>query len=267
GDNYGRCDVGADKKVMVEFISANPTGPLHIGHGRQAIIGDVLARSLEAVGYEVTREYYYNDAGNQMNILGISLWIRYQQLHWPDVVVPEGFYEGDYMCPLAEKFHKDHGDEYFLDSAPSEEQLKAGPEEEKTLALFRQHAADNIVKLIDHDLRLLGIKFDSWKTETSLHDAGSVDEGIDKLRERGHIYEKDGATWFRSSDFGDEKDRVVVRSNGFKTYMAPDIAYHMDKHSRGFDQTVNILGADHHGYTIRLKGAIEALSFCRLSQR
>ena len=248
-DGYGRSDFGKGKRVLVEFVSANPTGPLHIGHARQAVIGDVLASNMEYCGYTVDREYYFNDAGRQMNLLGESLWARYHQLFDRDVPLPEDGYHGDYIVEIARELKEERGDE-FLDKELSE-----------VLALFRTYAAEKIIKMIDNDLRTFGIRFDSWFSESSLHSGGKTDETLKILREKGQIYDKDGAVWFRSSRFGDEKDRVVVKSDGTTTYFAPDIAYHMTKHRREYDHAIDVMGADHHGYAPRMLAAMTALGY------
>ena len=249
GPDYGRHDFGRGKRALIEFISANPTGPLHIGHGRQAVIGDVLASNMEYCGYAVDREYYFNDAGRQMDLLGKSLWARYQELHGKAVPVPEEGYQGEYIIDIARQLIEERRDE-FLDK-----------ELEEGLDFFRTYAAEQIIKMIDRDLRDFGIEFDSWFSESSLHRDGKVDETLQTLREKGELYDKDGAVWFRSSRYGDEKDRVVVKSTGRTTYFAPDIAYHIGKRQRGYDHAINVMGADHHGYTARMKAAMKALGY------
>lgn len=249
GADYGRHDFGRGKRVLVEFISANPTGPLHIGHGRQAVIGDVLASNMEYCGYAVDREYYFNDAGRQMDLLGESLWARYQEFHERDVPVPEEGYQGEYIIYIARQLVEERDDE-FLDKDLDE-----------VLDFFRTYASEQIIKMIDRDLKELGIIFDSWFLESSLHRDGKVDETLQALREKDEIYDKDGAVWFRSSRYGDEKDRVVVKSSGRTTYFAPDIAYHIGKRQRGYDHAINVMGADHHGYTARMKAAMKALGY------
>jgi len=248
-DAYGRSDVGRGKRVLVEFISANPTGPLHIGHGRQAVIGDVLASNMEYCGYSVDREYYFNDAGRQMNLLGESLWARYQQFFGKDVPLPEEGYQGDYIRDIARKLKDERGAE-FLDKPLND-----------VLDFFRTYASNEIIKFIDKDLCDFGIKFDSWLSESSLHRDGKVEAAIKLLREKGVIYDKDGAVWFQSTNFGDEKDRVVVKSDGSTTYFAPDIAYHIEKRRRGYDYAINVTGADHHGYAPRMIAAMKALGY------
>ncbi|HPB30149.1 MAG TPA: arginine--tRNA ligase [Candidatus Sumerlaeota bacterium] len=246
GEAFGRPEIGAGRKVMVEFMSANPTGPLHIGHARNAILGDSIARVLEAAGYNVTREYYYNDAGVQMKKLGESLQARYLQTLGRDVSFPEDGYQGDYMKGIAADLAAERCDTLAA---------------ETDTAFFTKYAADRIIKLIDADMKSLGINFDVWFSETSLHRDGKVEQALDELRRRGHVYEKDGAWWLDSARFGDEKDRVVIKSDGEKTYLAPDIAYHKDKFDRGHDILINLFGGDHHGYVSRLKAGIQALGY------
>jgi len=247
GEAYGRRDAGRNRKVQVEFVSANPTGPLHIGHGRGAAIGDVLANILEACGYRVEREYYINDAGNQMRILGRSLYCRYRELLGQQVEFPEDHYQGDYMKDLAREFLQKEGDRYL--HLP----------EEEAIPVCGRFAGDRILKGIREDLEVFGVRFDNWFSERSLHDRDLIRETIRALRNRGYIYEEEGALWFRSTAFGDEKDRVVVRANGLGTYFAADIAYHKDKFDRGLDRVIDIWGADHHGYVARMLAAVEAL--------
>ena len=246
GDRYGRGNIGGGKKVLIEFMSANPTGPLHIGHARNAILGDSIARILEGTGYKVTREYYYNDAGVQMKKLGESLQARYLQNLGKDVPFPEDGYKGDYMIEIAQNLTREQG-----------ESLVA----EDNIEIFTLFAARHIIRLIDEDMKALGICFDNWFSESSLHKSGKVNSTLDYLKDKGMLYEKDGAWWLRSERFGDEKDRVVIKSDGEKTYLAPDIAYHKDKFDRGFDLLINVLGGDHHGYVPRLKAGVQALGY------
>ena len=248
-DRYGGSNAGEGKKIDIEFVSSNPTGPLTIGHGRQATIGDVLANALSFCGYNVTREYYYNDAGGQMNMLTRSVHARYQQLFNPEYPFPDDGYKGDYIREVAERVRDREGDKY------------AGKDDKETIEFFRPLAVLRMITMIDKSLREYGVKFDVWSRESALYSDGKVDRAIELLRKREYIYEKDDAVWFKSSEFGDEKDRVVVRSNGEKTYFAGDIAYHMDKHERGFELAINIWGADHHGYVPRLKGVVKALGY------
>ncbi|GAB4333387.1 MAG: arginine--tRNA ligase [Candidatus Abyssubacteria bacterium] len=249
GDRYGASRIGNGRKVNVEFVSSNPTGPLTIGHGRQATIGDVLSNALNFCGYDVTREYYYNDAGKQMDMLARSVHARYQQIFDPSYPFPDEGYRGDYIRDIANHVHKKEGDRH------------KGKDDNDTLDFFRQFAVREMIAVIDRDLKNYGVKFDVWARESALYTEGKVQRAIQSLRDRGHIYEKDGAVWFRSSAFGDEKDRVIVRSNGQLTYFAGDIAYHMDKRERGFDRAIDIWGADHHGYVPRMKAVVRALGY------
>ncbi|HOR29531.1 MAG TPA: arginine--tRNA ligase [Candidatus Sumerlaeota bacterium] len=246
GAAWGRSDAFAGRKVLVEFVSANPTGPLHIGHCRGAVVGDALARLLAAVGYDVSREYYYNDAGVQMKKLGESLRARYLQALGEDAPMPEDGYMGDYMVDLGRRLMEERGDALraTADTRP-----------------FTLYAAEHILKLIDDDLKALRIDFDTWFSETTLHEDGSVRRVLERLKSERRIYEKDGAWWLRTAALGDEKDRVVIKSDGEYTYLAPDIAYHEYKFNRGFDRLVNVLGADHHGYVPRLKASVAALGY------
>lgn len=249
GARYGGSSRGTRKKVNVEFVSSNPTGPLTIGHGRQATLGDVLSNALSFCGYEVTREYYYNDAGKQMDMLARSVHARYQQLFDPSYPFVDEGYKGDYIRDVAIHIREQKGDAFV------------GKDDKETIDFFRMFAVREMIALIDRDLKNYGIRFDVWSRESALYAEGKVDRAIELLRQRGYMYEQEGALWFRSSAFGDEKDRVVVRSNGEKTYFASDIAYHMDKHERGFDHSIDIWGADHHGYVPRMKAVISALGY------
>jgi len=245
--NYGRSDLGHSKLVQVEFVSANPTGPLHVGHGRGAAIGDALASILETTGHGVQREYYINDAGTQIDTLGRSVFFRYQQLLGRQVEFPETCYQGDYIQALAKEMREIHGDSYLNSS------------EDEVLPLFSDYAAKSILEGIRHDLEDFGVHYDRWFSEKSLYENGSVDRVIETLKASGQMYEKDGALWFRSTSLGDEKDRVVVRANGMTTYLASDLAYHQDKYLRGFDLVINLWGADHHGYVERMYAGVVAL--------
>jgi arginyl-tRNA synthetase len=279
GHSYGRSRIGAGRRVQVEFVSANPTGPLHVGHGRGAAYGAVVADLLEAVGYEVHREYYVNDAGRQMDILGTSVWLRYLELCGEAIVFPSNGYKGDYVWDIAANLHREHGDAYrhmadeVFDGVPADEPA-GGDKEAHVDGLIRRAKellGDNryrfvfetglnvILDDIRDDLGLFGVFYQEWYSERSLVESGAVNKAIDRLRESGHLYEKGGAWWFRSTDFGDEKDRVVVRDNGQTTYFASDIAYHMDKLERGFDRVIDVWGADHHGYVPRVKAALQAM--------
>ncbi|MBM3333093.1 arginine--tRNA ligase [Candidatus Sumerlaeota bacterium] len=244
GEAFGRSRLGAGKKAQVEFVSANPTGPLHIGHARNAIAGDTLARILEAAGYEVTREYYFNDAGVQMNNLGLSLRARYLQAIGRQAELPPDGYRGEYLVEIANRLREEHGDSLA---------------DKEDIEFFTAAAVKDILHLIEQDLETLDIHFDVWTTESSMYREGRVQAVLDKLRRRGVVYEHDGAVWLRSSQFGDEKDRVLTKSDGSMTYLVPDIAYHDEKFGRGFDLIVDVLGSDHHGYVPRLRAALSAL--------
>jgi arginyl-tRNA synthetase len=245
-DQFGRAKSPLDTRILVEFVSANPTGPLHIGHGRGAVVGDAVASLLEAAGYQVEREYYINDVGNQMRMLGMSLHARVQAELGNEIGLPEGGYQGEYLIPIAQDFVATHGDS--LRGVAFEEQQE----------LFINHAKDTILEEIKIDLAHLRISYDTWFPERSLHDSGDVEGAIAELKTRDIIYDRDGAAVFRTTDFGDEDDRVVVRGDGRPTYFAADIAYHRNKISRGFDRVINIWGADHHGYIARVKASLEA---------
>ncbi|GAB4322586.1 MAG: arginine--tRNA ligase [Candidatus Sumerlaeia bacterium] len=246
GSDFARGTPDKPRRIMVEFVSANPTGPLHIGHGRNAVVGDTVARVLEMVGHNVHREYYYNDAGVQMRILGESLRLRYLQECGEAIAFPDDHYRGDYMIDIARKLKAEHGDA-LKDSAD--------------LEFFTRYAADDIMAGITADCRDLDIRHDQYFSETTVHKNGEVEEALERLRERGDLYEHEGALWIRTSKYGDDKDRVVKKSDGSYTYLAPDIAYHLDKVKRGFDQLINVLGADHHGYVPRLRGAFQAMGY------
>ena len=245
--DYGRLDVGRGQKVLVEYVSANPTGPLHVGHGRGAAIGDSLARILSFAGFSVETEYYINDAGNQMDTLGKSVYLRYQEIFGKEVEFPKECYQGDYIKEIARGISAKYSDR-FVDT-PLEE----------CLSLFTSIAVEEISSGIKEDLDRFNCHFDHWFSEKTLHESGYVDETIAELKRLGYVYEQDGALWFKASQFGDEKDRVIRRSNGVTTYFAADIAYHRNKLERGFNVLVDVWGADHHGYVPRLKAAIQAL--------
>ncbi|MCX5891247.1 MAG: arginine--tRNA ligase [Deltaproteobacteria bacterium] len=247
GQAYGNSGLGAGQKVQVEFVSANPTGPLHIGHGRGAALGDALANLLAATGHEVVREYYINDVGNQILTLGKSLYFRLRELKGEVIEFPEDGYQGGYMKDLA-KDYLDQG----RPAPPS-------PPHEDTLIELGRYAGDAILAEIKQDLNDFGVRFDEWFSETELYRQGLVEKSFELLKERGFLFEADGALWFKATEFGDEKDRVVRRSNGATTYFASDVAYHLLKFQQGFDLVVDIWGADHHGYVPRLQAAVQAL--------
>lgn len=248
GKNYGRTDTGAGKKIMVEFVSANPTGPMHIGNARGGAIGDCLASVLSWAGWNVTREFYVNDAGNQIEKFAASLEVRYLQLYKDGVELPEDAYQGADIVEHAKNFAEIHGDKYVNASS-----------KERRDALVAYALPINIAGL-ERDLLKYRIKYDVWFKESSLHESGKVMEIVKKLGENGLTYEKEGAVWYKSTEFGAEKDDVLVRANGIPTYFAADIAYHYNKFAeRGFDKVIDIWGADHHGHVARLKGAMQAL--------
>ncbi|MFH1981143.1 MAG: arginine--tRNA ligase [Pseudomonadota bacterium] len=247
GEHYGRSSLGQGTRIQVEFVSANPTGPLHVGHGRGAAIGDSMARILAASGYAVQKEYYVNDSGRQISTLGKSVYYRYQELFDIPVDFPEDGYQGDYIRDLAVAVRDAHGRGLLDDHSP-----------EEAIAICARAAAGAILDGIKKDLENFGVTYDQWFSEQSLYDDGRVMAAIDALKAEGTVYEKDGALWFRSTDYGDEKDRVVVRQNGLTTYFASDIAYHQEKYQRGFDRVIDVWGADHHGYIPRVTAAVEA---------
>jgi len=272
GERYGRGDAGAGERVQIEFVSANPTGPLHVGHGRGAAYGDALARVMRAAGYQVECEYYVNDAGRQMAILAASVMSRYrQQIHGAGEAFPDKGYQGDYIRDIAAQVRQRFGDgldfdpgvlaryddpEQAIDALIGEIRERIGTD---TFAQVRGIALDHILGEIRADLDAFGVAFDTWAHEQAVVAHGTVDRALAELRERGHLYEADGATWFRSSDFGDEKDRVVIRTDGAATYFANDIGYHRAKFHGDHDHLIDIWGADHHGYVARVKGAMQAL--------
>lgn len=249
GENYGEINLGEGRLIQIEYVSANPTGPVHVGHGRGAAVGSVLAKLLEKSGYKVVQEHYTNDAGNQMNNCGKSVFARYQELLGKKVEFPEDGYHGDYIYDVAKKFIEQEGEKY-LDYT-----------EEDALPIFREFALQELAAKLKEDLKIFGVEFDVWFSEKSLHQAGEIAKTTDYLKEKGNIYEKDGALWLNSTQFGDDKDRVVIRENGIPTYLAADIAYHKNKFARGFTKVINIWGADHHGYIKRMKAAVEALGY------
>lgn len=249
GSDYGKADVGKGKKAQVEFVSANPTGPLHIGHGRGAVVGDVTASVLSFAGWYVEREYYINDAGLQMKMLGRSVQSRYFEIlgRPEEAPFPEDGYKGDYIYEIAQEIIDREGDKFLR--VPLDESLE----------YFKDFAVKVILDGIKRDLEDFRVKFDVWFSEKSLYERGLIEEMVNFLKERGLAYEKDGAIWYRSTQFGDEKDRVLIRSTGEPTYFASDVAYHKDKFDRGFDLVIDVWGADHHGYVPRMKAAVQAL--------
>jgi arginyl-tRNA synthetase len=278
GEKFGRNNSGAGHKVQVEFVSANPTGPLHVGHGRGAAYGASVSNLLEASGYEVEREYYVNDAGRQMNILAASVWLRYLQQAGEDIVFPSNGYQGAYVKDIAEQLHQSAGDRLKHSATQVMANLHAdGPEGDKEKHiddliarakdllgesdywLVFDAGLDSIRDDIKQDLQGFGVDYQHWFSERSLDQDDQINRAIKKLQEQEHVYEDGGALWFRSTAFGDDKDRVVKRDNGQTTYFASDIAYHLNKFERGMDTVINVWGADHHGYITRVKAALEAL--------
>ena len=285
GAAFGRSTVGGKKKVQVEFVSANPTGPLHVGHGRGAAYGASLSSLLAYAGWDVTREYYVNDAGRQMDILAVSCWLRYLDLFGETIAFPPNAYQGDYVRDMAEQMKIAHGDKLVrarttvLDGTPglpdaerADDEAKAQREAHLDAVIARakallgeewdyvhNHVLTEQLEDCRSDLEDFGVHFEVWFSEKSLFDTGLVARCVEQLEKAGHLYEQNGAKWFKSTAFGDEKDRVVQRDNGLYTYFASDIAYHLNKYERGFERVINIWGADHHGYIPRVKGALAAL--------
>ncbi len=251
GDKFGRSNAGENEKIQVEFVSANPTGDLHLGHARGASVGDSLCNVLDFAGYNVSREYYINDAGNQINNLAHSLEARYKQALGLEAEMPEDGYHGQDIIDIAGAMATEHGDALLQKSA------------EERFTFFRSHGLKVELAKLQQDLADFRVSFDEWYSETSLYENGKIEVALNKLRENGHVYEDEGATWFRSTTFGDDKDRVLIKNDGSFTYLTPDVAYHEDKISRGFDKLINIWGADHHGYIPRMKAAIQALGYDR----
>lgn len=247
GASYGKSNAGEGKKIQVEFVSVNPTGDLHLGHARGAAFGDVICNLLASAGYEVQREYYMNDAGNQINNLAKSINARYLQALGEDEEMPEDGYHGADIIAIGRELAKTEGDKWA--KTPLEERL----------AFFKDYGLKYEFEKISDDLKAFRVVFDSWFSEKSLYKDGKITDVLDKLKAGNYTYEKDGAIWFRSTDFGDDKDRVLVKNDGSYTYLTPDIAYHQNKIDRGFDTLINVWGSDHHGYIPRMKAAIQAL--------
>ncbi|HVE44599.1 MAG TPA: arginine--tRNA ligase [Gammaproteobacteria bacterium] len=275
---YGRSDMGRGKRILVEFLSSNPTGPLHVGHGRHAAFGMIVANLLDAVGFKAYREYYVNDAGRQMAILGVSIWLRYLGLFGEKVVFPANGYQGEYVVDIAKRVHEEHGDcfkvplsavfkdlpldepqggdkEIYIDAIIDRAKQLLGQDRYEALL---EVGLQNILADIRNDLSEFGVHYDGWFSERQLMKESVVARVLQKLKESGHTYEREGAIWFRSTDFDDEKDRVLVRSNGQYTYFASDVAYHLNKFERGFDIAIDIFGSDHHGYLPRMRAAMQA---------
>ncbi|MEC1522020.1 arginine--tRNA ligase [Neobacillus niacini] len=249
GEKYGETTVGGKQKVQVEFVSANPTGDLHLGHARGAAVGDSLCNILAKAGYDVSREYYINDAGNQINNLALSVEARYFQALGQDKPMPEDGYHGADIIGIGKSLAEEFGDKYV------------NVDEQERFEFFREYGLKYEMAKLQKDLEDFRVKFDVWYSETSLYKNGKIDEALKVLRESGYIYEEEGATWLRSTDFGDDKDRVLIKQDGSYTYLTPDIAYHKDKLDRGFEKLINIWGADHHGYIPRMKAAIQSLGY------
>lgn len=249
GENYGRSNAGQNERIQVEFVSANPTGDLHLGHARGASVGDSLCNVLDFAGYDVEREYYINDAGNQIDNLARSVEARYFQALCEEREMPEDGYHGQDIIDIGKKLAEEYGDKYKQVS------------DEERYAFFRSYGLEFELEKLKTDLKNFRVTFDNWFSESTLYGSGKIENALEKLRENGHIFEEDGATWFRSTTYGDDKDRVLIKQDGSFTYITPDIAYHEDKIQRGFDKLINIWGADHHGYIPRMKAAIEALGY------
>jgi arginyl-tRNA synthetase len=277
GDRYGQSNIGNGEKVMLEFVSANPTGPLHVGHGRQAAYGATLANLLNAVGYKVAREYYINDAGRQVDILTASVWLRYLEQGSEVIPFPSNGYRGDYVKPIGELLRAKVGAQFHRPAAavlanlpedtPENKDVYIDAVIERCRELIGVDAFYTVLELslermladIRDDLEQFGVTFDRWYSERALGDSGAIDRALERLKTQNRLYVKEGATWFRATEFGDEKDRVVVRENGVKTYFASDIAYHLEKRERGFERLIDVLGADHHGYIARVRAGLEAM--------
>jgi len=277
GDRYGQSNIGNGEKVMLEFVSANPTGPLHVGHGRQAAYGATLANLLNAVGYKVAREYYINDAGRQVDILTASVWLRYLEQGGEVIPFPSNGYRGDYVKPIGELLRAKVGAQFHRPAAAVLANLPEDTPENKDVYIdaviercreliggdgfytVLELSLERMLADIRDDLEQFGVTFDRWYSERALGESGAIDRALERLKTQNRLYLKDGATWFRATEFGDEKDRVVVRENGVKTYFASDIAYHLEKRERGFERLIDVLGADHHGYIARVRAGLEAM--------
>ncbi|MBH98568.1 MAG: arginine--tRNA ligase [Rhodospirillaceae bacterium] len=277
GFNYGRSNFGSDQRVLVEYVSANPTGPLHVGHGRHAAYGASLANLLKATGHNVQEEYYVNDAGRQMDILTVSVWLRYLQQNGVEIDFPENAYQGEYIIDIAKQLEAEPSKWFFSKNKPNLKEVLADTktdkekrldnivaEAKKYLGIDRfnkllHKGLDSVLSDIKSDLSEFGVEPDLWYSEASLSDKGAIERALNLLDQNNILYKRDGATWFKAKKFGDEKDRVVIRENGVTTYFASDIAYHLEKRERGFDLLLDVLGADHHGYVARVRAGLEAL--------
>ena len=278
-DRFGKSDLGNGKRVHIEYVSANPTGPLHVGHGRGAAFGACVANLLEAIGYDVHREYYVNDAGRQMRILALSTWLRYVELQGHTINLPSNAYQGDYIIDIAQELQSLHNDslshcfdsyqtaiasitdqddkESYIDALIDAAQAALG---DNTFDLIRNMTLMHILAGIQQDLAGFGVTYDDWFRESQLIDDGLIDAGVALLREHGYVYEQAGALWFKATELGDEKDRVLIRHNGQPTYFASDVAYHLHKYNAGFDHIIDVFGADHHGYIARIRAFLKGLN-------
>lgn len=248
GKCYGASDVGRNQRIQVEFVSSNPTGPLTVGHGRQAVLGDILSSIYEKLGYQVSKEYYFNDEGRQMDLLAKTLWARYKQALGRDVEIPEEGYRGEYLVQLGEEIAQEQGKRYLEWS-------------EETAQVFKNIGLEEMIDRIQSDLEELGVEFDRWFRESKLHAEGAVEKTLSALREKDALYEKDGAVWLKAEEEGAPKDPVLIKSDGSPTYLLPDIAYHLDKLERGFDKAVVLLGADHQRHVENMQAALRKLDF------
>lgn len=278
-DKFGRVNIGNNKRIHIEFVSANPTGPLHVGHGRGAAFGACLSNLLDAVGYKVHREYYVNDAGRQMRILGASIWLRYMELLGKKMTIPLNAYRGEYVIDIAKILHKNYDEQFILSPEKMKlvfPEINDSPENKdifidtlienlsKQLGadqfeIVRKLGVDEVTADIKNDLEEFGVTYNEWFPESKLFEKGWLEIGINQLKKHGYTYEEDGTLWFRATQFGDEKDRVLVRKNGVPTYFASDVAYHTYKYDQGYDEIVDVFGADHHGYLARIRAFLKGL--------
>lgn len=279
GDKFGHTNIGLGKKIHIEYVSANPTGPLHVGHGRGAAFGACVSNLLDAIGYNVHREYYVNDAGRQMRILGASIWLRYIELFGTSITLPKNTYRGDYVIDIAKAFRDIHGERFLLSPEKIQAVFPAIADTDETKDAFidqlienlssalgpdkfeivRQYGVDEVTADIKNDLEEFGVTYTEWFPESQLYKNGWLETGINTLKEHGFTYEKEGALWFKATELGDEKDRVLVRANGVPTYFASDVAYHTYKYDQGYDEIIDVFGADHHGYLPRIKAFLKGL--------
>ena len=249
GDNFGQSKIGAGEKVILEYVSANPTGPLHVGHGRGAAVGDTLGNLLRRAGFDVLKEYYINDVGNQIKTLGESTWYRYKEIFDQGGEFPEDHYKGDYIRAIAREISEEYGNKFLTVNTEERQQF------------FMRYANDRVLEGIKKDLADFRVEHENWYSEKVLHDDGRIEIAVNWLRQKGFVYDKDGAVWLKSSAFNDEKDRVIVKQTGERTYFCSDIAYHKDKIDRGFNRIIDIWGADHHGYVPRMQAVLQAMNY------